>query len=96
MKVDNMVRAQVSHNQTIQHHSMSSHAMLPESAPSAPPSAHMYPALGDYMGLELSPQVIALNMPEYQVQTVSNIRNNCSFTIYTKILTLESKALYFL
>ncbi|KAJ0180451.1 hypothetical protein K1T71_003855 [Dendrolimus kikuchii] len=69
MKLDNMVRAQVAHNQAIEHHVMPSHALPPATAPSAP-SAHMYPALGDYMGLELSPQVIALNMPEYQVQTV--------------------------
>lgn len=42
------------------------------SYPSAPPSAsesarqgELYPGLGDFMGLELTEQVIALNMPEY-------------------------------
>lgn len=29
------------------------------------PSAPVYPALGEYMGLELSESVIAANMPEY-------------------------------
>ena len=40
-------------------------------SPSAP-AAHVYPALGDYMGLELSQEVIALNMPEYRLQTVQS------------------------
>lgn len=44
-------------------------------APSAP-STHMYPSLMNYMGLELSSDVIARNMPEYQVQTVGR-----SFTL---------------
>lgn len=59
MKVDTMVRAQMSHP----HQAPPS---LSRPAPSAP--AHVYPALGDYMGLELSSDVIAMNMPEYQVQ----------------------------
>lgn len=37
--------------------------------------AHLYPSLGDYMGLEFTDEVIAANMPEYlavsQVQPVS-------------------------
>lgn len=27
----------------------------------------LYPALGDYMGLELSPEAIETNMPEYTI-----------------------------
>lgn len=34
------------------------------------PSAHVYPSLSDYMGLDLTPEVIAANMPEY-VATVA-------------------------
>lgn len=58
MKVDNMVRAQ---------------AAMYTAAVTAPHSgdlsnAELYPSLGNYMGLELSNDVIALNMPEYQMQ----------------------------
>lgn len=48
-------------------------------SPSAPlpypitPAAQMYPALNDYMGLELTPEVIAANMPEYSPQNVRMI-----------------------
>lgn len=65
MKVDTMARAQMSHHQAPPSYQAISRAPVP----SAP--AHVYPALGDYMGLELSADVIARNMPEYQVQTVS-------------------------
>ncbi|XP_049875871.1 syntenin-1-like, partial [Pectinophora gossypiella] len=79
MKVDHMVRAQMAQYQAPPPaYNMNPMAVataptpgysLP--APTAPGSnAHMYPALGDYMGLELSQDVIALNMPEYQLQTV--------------------------
>ncbi|KAL0841974.1 hypothetical protein ABMA28_014197 [Loxostege sticticalis] len=64
MKVDTMARAQMSHQQAPPSYQAISRAPVP----SAP--AHVYPALGDYMGLELSADVIARNMPEYQVQTV--------------------------
>ncbi|CAF4773712.1 unnamed protein product [Pieris macdunnoughi] len=64
MKVDNMIRAQLSQ----QHNGPPS--FPPSYQQNASPSAprHVYPALGDYMGLELSQDVIARNMPEYQVQ----------------------------
>ncbi|XP_047509856.1 syntenin-1-like [Pieris napi] len=64
MKVDNMIRAQLSQ----QHNEPPS--FPPSYQQNASPSAprHVYPALGDYMGLELSQDVIARNMPEYQVQ----------------------------
>ncbi|CAH0701886.1 unnamed protein product [Spodoptera exigua] len=66
MKVDSMARAQMA-----QHHAAPPMYSLPPTAPvPSAPSAHVYPALGDYMGLELSSDVIALNMPEYQLQTV--------------------------
>ncbi|CAH0406559.1 unnamed protein product [Chilo suppressalis] len=62
MKVDTMVRAQMSHHQAPP--SFNAHR-----APSGPNAlAQVYPALGEYMGLELSSDVIALNMPEYQMQ----------------------------
>lgn len=63
MKVDTMVQAQMSH-----HQAPPSYSAPNRPAPTAP--AHVYPALGDFMGLELSSDVIALNMPEYQVQMV--------------------------
>lgn len=46
----------------------------PETAPQSTPNTSMYPALGDYMGLEFSEEILALNMPEYSLavkQTVS-------------------------
>lgn len=48
--------------------------------PSAPveyestPTAPVYPFLGEYMGLELSHDMIAANMPEY-LQGPSNVSN---------------------
>ncbi|XP_034840064.1 syntenin-1-like [Maniola hyperantus] len=71
MKVDKMVRAQMAQD----HAPPSYHSTYqPITAPAAPvaPNApiHVYPALGEYMGLELSQDVIAVNMPEYQIQTV--------------------------
>ncbi|KAL4702511.1 hypothetical protein ACJJTC_001396 [Scirpophaga incertulas] len=62
MKVDTMMRAQMSHHQPPSTYS--------SSYPSAP--ANVYPALGNYMGLELTQDVIALNMPEYQIQSVQS------------------------
>lgn len=53
-------------------------ALYPNYSPSAPPSEHLvngdsamahasalYPGLSDFMGLELTQEMIALNMPEY-------------------------------
>ncbi|CAK1552129.1 unnamed protein product [Leptosia nina] len=67
MKVDNMIRAQLN-----QQHSapVFNPPAYQSSAPSAP--QHVYPALGDYMGLELSQDVIARNMPEYQIQVAQS------------------------
>lgn len=76
MKVDTMARAQMAQPHVSQYHAPQYQAPPPyaqspaSGAPSAP-RAHVYPALGDYMGLELSADVIAQNMPEYRVQTVS-------------------------
>ncbi|CAG5012705.1 unnamed protein product [Parnassius apollo] len=52
---------------------MAQHQAPPPYNPSAiheAPTGHVYPPLADYMGLELSQDTIALNMPEYQIQTV--------------------------
>lgn len=57
-------------------------SILPEPvAPSAPvydpsPSGPIYPSLGDYMGLELSNQMISNNLPEYTVSTQTNVSLN--------------------
>lgn len=69
MKVDNMVRAQMAQHQAQPSYNQSFHPPTSSALPSAP--MQVYPALGEYMGLELSPDVIAINMPEYQIQTVS-------------------------
>lgn len=63
MNVDNMVRSQMAQV----------HAPPPYNpmAMQRPTTGQVYPALADYMGLELSQDAIALNMPEYQIQTVS-------------------------
>ncbi|CAH2232760.1 jg15506 [Pararge aegeria aegeria] len=70
MKVDKMVRAQMAQHQAPPSYH-STYQPITASAATASPSVprHVYPALGDYMGLELSQDVIAVNMPEYQVQT---------------------------
>ncbi|XP_046964975.1 syntenin-1-like [Vanessa cardui] len=71
MKVDNMVRAQMAQQQgppAYQPYQSIAAPVGSQAAPSAP--RHVYPALGEYMGLELSSDIIALNMPEYQIQTV--------------------------
>lgn len=78
MKVDQTIRAQMQAFETIsqQQHLMNQHhqnAAYPNLAgiPSAPPlgspqlQSPVYPDLVDYMGLELSQDVIAANMPEY-------------------------------
>lgn len=70
MKVDKMVRAQMAQYEASPPAYQPMHHALPSPGHGAP-NAHVYPALGEYMGLELSQDVIALNMPEYQVQTVS-------------------------
>lgn len=72
MKVDTMARAQIAQYQARAAPPPSYGP--PPAAPSAP-SAHVYPSLGNYMGLELSSEVIAQNMPEYQVQTVGTHKN---------------------
>lgn len=71
MKVDTMARAQLAQGVAApRYQAPPPYALSPALAsPSAP--AHVYPALGEYMGLELSSDVIAQNMPEYRVQTVS-------------------------
>lgn len=73
MKVDTMVRAQMAQHQAPPSYSLPPAAPMPSHMPSHPsaPSGHVYPALGEYMGLELSSDIIALNMPEYQLQPVS-------------------------
>ncbi|XP_023949222.1 syntenin-1 [Bicyclus anynana] len=76
MKVDTMIRAQMAQHQAPPPYNSSypsiagPAATAPAATSAAAAARHMYPALGDYMGLELSQDVIALNMPEYQIQTV--------------------------
>lgn len=80
MKLDSMARAQMTQHQATS--SAPSYA-LPHAAPAASaPPGHVYPALGDYMGLELSSDVIALNMPEYQIQTVNKYFRYCVLINY--------------
>lgn len=71
MKVDQTVRAQLKAFDAIQLQQQGQNFNIP-GVPSAPPmnshspvSPAHYPDLIDYMGLELSQEVIAANMPEY-------------------------------
>lgn len=62
MKLDHLIQAQ---NKVF-------NAITPNEVqinPSAPPNStlSLYPSLGNYMGLELTEDVIAANMPEYTV-----------------------------
>lgn len=81
MKVDQMGRAQVQLAQQMVNQMSNSGGGLASAPPTqhaAPPYplhppqaqnkshlAHLYPALGDYMGLEFTHDIIAANMPEY-------------------------------
>ncbi|XP_011881256.1 PREDICTED: syntenin-1-like [Vollenhovia emeryi] len=70
MKVDHMMKAQLQNESQFI-------ASIPTTTPSAPayvPSAPgmLYPSLGDYMGLELTEDTIAQNMPEYALATRQN------------------------
>lgn len=79
MKVDQTIRAQkqafevISHQQQLmkQHQPSEYPTLTVPGVPSAPPmgssplQSPVYPELGNYMGLELSQDVIAANMPEY-------------------------------
>ena len=67
MKVDHMMKAQL---QAESQYNVPPQR-LEDAAPSAPAynpsSAIMYPSLGEYMGLELTEEMIAENMPEYSI-----------------------------
>ncbi|KAK7084659.1 hypothetical protein SK128_024305 [Halocaridina rubra] len=83
MKVDQMGRAQVQISQQIASQIANvSEASAPSAQYAHPPYplhppqaedksslAHLYPALGDYMGLEFTHEIIAANMPEYLLPT---------------------------
>jgi len=59
MQVDQMVKAQTN---------LLGPTRTPDTAPNAAPLQVMYPGLAEYMGLELSDDVIRQNMPEYLEQ----------------------------
>merc|ERR1719334_3027425 len=66
MKVDQMAKVQ----ERVSAEAMAAVGVPPDTAPANQmmQAAHpmsAYPALGDYMGLEFSDEVLALNMPEY-------------------------------
>lgn len=69
MKVDHMIKAQLQMEQQYAPQPVQSESTPPPYGgnPSAPAQHILYPSLGDYMGLELSEDVIAENMPEYSV-----------------------------
>ncbi|XP_066588768.1 syntenin-1-like [Prorops nasuta] len=76
MKVDQMLKAQIQADSEI--------VPQPETIlPSAPvyesPTHQLYPFLGEYMGLDLSQEVITLNMPEYAI----NHREQANINIST-------------
>lgn len=47
--------------------------LSPSEMPSPGSVQHLYPTLNDYMGLDLSPEVLAANMPEYAVAIPSPV-----------------------
>ncbi|XP_050402320.1 syntenin-1 [Patella vulgata] len=67
MKVDQLHQAQRHHEQASQQPPALQypHPVAPGGQPSAPrtPSPSLYPQLGDYMGLSLTPELVAQNMP---------------------------------
>ncbi|XP_070505043.1 syntenin-1-like [Chironomus tepperi] len=80
MKVDQTIRAQLNAFDAISQQQISNSAGIPSAPPlnsHSPINSPVYPDLIDYMGLELSQDVIAANMPEY-------LRNgNQQLTTYT-------------
>lgn len=74
MKVDQMIQAQ---NQLLNSVYNDNSSQMINAAPNtsytpnAPSGSDLYPALNDYMGLELSEDVIMQNMPEYSRALVS-------------------------
>lgn len=80
MKVDRMIQAQ--QNIIAQQHQQ----FHPQSDPTGPPAysallagqgnGELYPDLVNYMGLELSHEVIAANMPEYMQRSNNQIDVN--------------------
>lgn len=95
MKVDQTIRAQkqafdaIAHQQQLMNQHQSQQHSYPTldipSAPSAPPmgssplQSPVYPDLVDYMGLELSQDVIAANMPEYLQRQAGNQQKLSSY-----------------
>ncbi|XP_076285512.1 syntenin-1 [Lasioglossum baleicum] len=66
MKVDQMMKVQ----QQVESHYNAPSVPQIQNVPSAPPyssSMILYPSLGEYMGLELTQEVIEQNMPEYSL-----------------------------
>lgn len=66
MKVDQMAKAQAQHQQVAQQQAV--HAAGPAAAPMAvaAPTSSLYPSLEEYMGLNLTPEVVAAHMPNVQ------------------------------
>lgn len=63
MKVDHMATAQQTHMQQQSQPQAIGYGAAP-AAPSAASSSHLYPSLGDYMGLDISHENIKSNLPE--------------------------------
>jgi len=65
MKIDQMAKSQIMAEATQFMINYDEAVNTTGFEPSAPSHGALYPALGEYMGLELSQAVIAANMPEY-------------------------------
>jgi len=75
MKVDHMAQAQIAvhHQQQQEHAAIASGSAPVESGSSAPPimvSSSLYPSLNDFMGLQISTDIIKQHMPETAQQIV--------------------------
>ncbi|XP_076632975.1 syntenin-1 [Colletes latitarsis] len=73
MKVDHMMKAQLQAESQYDVPPISNKEQIVPSAPSYNSSAVLYPLLGEYMGMELSEEVIAENMPEYSLVKRSSV-----------------------
>ncbi|XP_033644667.1 syntenin-1-like [Asterias rubens] len=66
MKVDQMANAQSQHQYVAQHQAAVAAPPAPGQMTAMASSSSLYPSLEEYMGLNLSPEMVAANMPNVQ------------------------------
>ncbi|XP_032667631.1 syntenin-1-like [Odontomachus brunneus] len=73
MKVDHLMKAQAQVESQYVPLPIPTGSAVPSAPAEIPSISQLYPSLGDYMGLELSEEAIAQNMPEYALATRPNM-----------------------